>query len=514
MTLLRAGHAAIARRGRYTTTRVREGRFSRWEPALLRLPKGPATVLRSPWQPLVFRRRELTALALLGVFLALQFLIPARLVIGGMGAVGRPAVAVGLLLLFLWLLALLTRRGLPGGFQPVRWIIGGFVALQFFFYAVGFDRGLPAIEASQADRWMIFVGSMAGIALATADGIATRRQLNRLLILLVYLGAVMGIIGALQFTEIINIVEYIRIPGLQLQNTLVGVGERGGGGAGFPRVASTASHFIEFGVVLAMLLPLALHFAFFAATTRQRTWRWLAAALIAVGIPFSISRSATLAIGLALILMFAVWPWRQRYNGLIIGGFAVIGFSAVQPGVLGTIRGLFIHAGTDPSVQDRIARTAYVMDLWSERPWLGRGAGSYVLERYTLLDNQLYVTLLETGAIGLAGTIAVLFAAPYFAGRSLRLRGADQETRHLAQALACIPPVALLSSGTFDSFYYGTFMSVLFIAVGAIGALWRLDGGGGGRRPLQAAAPGDKFVATPWMTDWKGGRARRRTADI
>ncbi|NED95088.1 O-antigen ligase domain-containing protein [Phytoactinopolyspora alkaliphila] len=456
-------------------------------------------------QPLLIRRWQFSAAGLLIAYLLLQFLIPARLVIGGMGAVGRPSVAVGLMLLFLWGLAFMTSRGLPSGVQPVRWIVGWFIALQLFGYAVGFDRGLPHVESSSANRWLIFTFAMAGIALATADGISSRRQLDRLLMILVGLAGLMGLIGALQFTGIINVVEYIRIPGLRPNADLIGIGERGG--PGFARVASTASHYIEFGVVLAMVLPIALHYAFFATTRRQRIWRWAASGLIAVGIPFSISRSATLAIALALVLMAMIWPWRQRYNAAIIGGVAVVAFHAVQPGVLGTIRALFTNVDNDPSVQDRIARRAYVMDLWEERPLLGRGAGSYVIERYTLLDNQLYVTLIEGGVIGVIG-VTIFFIVPYFVARSIRLRGVDQQARHLAQALATVPPVALLASGTFDSFYFGTFMGVLFIAIGAMGALWRLDGGGAGRRPLQVAGPDDRFVATPLMANWKGPTRR------
>lgn len=485
-------------------SQVRRGRYSAWQdalnwsPALVRVPRvprratlGTEPVLLRPWRPTVF--------ALLVCFLVLQFLIPARLVIAGMGAIGRPAVAVGVLLLFLWVLAFLTRDGLPGGFQPVRWLIGGFVALQLFGYVIGHDRGLPAIEASSADRWLIFVFAMAGLALATADGIATRRNLDRILMVLVGLAAVMAVIGALQFVGLVNLVEYIRIPGLSQNASLVDVSARGG--PGFPRVASTAGHYIEFGVVLAMLLPLALHYAFFATSTRARRWLWAAAGIIAVGIPFSISRSAVLAVALAMFLMFTIWPWRQRYNALAIGLFATIAFHAVQPGVLGTIRGLFENVENDPSVQNRLARTEYVMDLWEHRPWLGRGAGSYVVERYTLLDNQLYKTLIEGGVVGLAGLVA-FFVVPYLVARSIRLRGAGQETRHLAQALAVVGPVGLLASGTFDSFFFPTFVGVLFLVVGAIGALWRLDGGGAGRRPLQPAGPGDKFVATPWMASW------------
>ena len=109
-----------------------------------------------------------------GIFLTLQFLIPARLVISGMGAAGRPSVAVGLLLAFMWILSALRPHELPRGRQPVRWLVALFVATQLLGYVVGFDRVPSEVEASSADRWLIFVVSMAGLTLAVADGIRTR----------------------------------------------------------------------------------------------------------------------------------------------------------------------------------------------------------------------------------------------------------------------------------------------------------------------------------------------------
>jgi lipoyl(octanoyl) transferase len=125
-----------------------------------------------------------------------------------MGAVGRPSVAIGLLLCFSWIVTFLIRHGLPEGSQPVRWVVIGYVALQLFGYAVGYDRGLHPLEANSADRWVIFTFAMAGVALAAADGIATRRQLDRLLLALVGFGAIMAAIGALQFVGIIDIAQY------------------------------------------------------------------------------------------------------------------------------------------------------------------------------------------------------------------------------------------------------------------------------------------------------------------
>lgn len=487
----------------------RRRREEAWQPVLLRMPD-TAGLRSADWQPALIRPIRLTTTVLLAAFLALQFLIPARLVIGGMGAVGRPSVAVGVLLMFLWFVSFVRSRQLPEAVQPIRWVVFGFLAIQLFGYAVGYDRLLPGVEASSADRWLIFVVAMSGVTLAVCDGVPGRQQFDRLLRLLVGLTTVMAGIGILQFLGVADLTRYMRLPGLHNNADLIGIGERGG--PGFARVASTATHFIEFGVVLSMVLPLAIHYGLFARTTRGRWWAWTACGLIGAAIPFSLSRSATIAVGMGLFLLATVWPWRQRYNAGVIAVIATAAFTVIQPGVLGTIRALFVHVDNDPSIQNRLADTEYVMKLWGQRPWIGRGAGTVIPERYILLDNQLYMTLLAGGVVGLVGLV-LFFVIPYFVARSIRLRGADQETRHLAQALAVIFPVGLVASATFDSFSFATFVGLTFFAVGAVGALWRLDHESGHERVLQVAAPGDRFVASPLMapSPRAGGAANVRT---
>ncbi len=132
-----------------------------FEPSLLRRPRTP-----QPWQPVILRPWRPPTLVLLVVFLVLQFLIPARLVIGGMGAVGRPSVAVGILLVFLWLVSARRPDRLPRGRQPIRWLLGAYLAAQLVGYAVGYDRLLPQVEANAADRYLIFHVAMVGVALA------------------------------------------------------------------------------------------------------------------------------------------------------------------------------------------------------------------------------------------------------------------------------------------------------------------------------------------------------------
>ncbi|WP_146237520.1 O-antigen ligase family protein [Georgenia satyanarayanai] len=464
-----------------------------FEPVLLRRPAGAGE-----WRPVLLRRRRISTLGLLVVFLVLQFLIPARLVIGGLGSVGRPSVAVGILLAFLWCVWMRRPQRLPGGRQPVRWLLAAYLVVQLIGYAVGYDRLLPQVEANAAGRWLIFSIAMVGVALAVTDGLVSRRQLDTLLHTLVGLAAAMASVGILQFFRIVDLTRYIRIPGLRHNSALIGVGARGDGE--FARVAGTANHYIEFGVVLALVLPLALHYAFFAPPGRARVLHWGSVVLIASAIPLSISRSAMLTVAASMILLGVVWPWRRRYNVLVVALVGTAVFHLVNRGVLGTIRSLFTNLDNDPSVQNRIADQGFVQRMFEARPWLGRGAGTVIPERYILLDNQLYGTLVGGGVLGVVALLA-LFVVPYFLARSVRLRATSEEARHLGQALAAVFPAGVLASGTFDSFGFATFVGTTFICVGAVGALWRLEGIAR-RGPVQGH--GGPYVATPLFFDVAG----------
>ncbi len=382
-------------------------------------------------QPLLLHRPD--AVTILTVYLALLFLIPARLVIGGLGAAGRPSLAVAFLLTLLWLAGVLQRPGHFAGRQPVRWLIAGYVAVSMLSYAAGYDRGLPGVESRGADRWMIATVGLAGLAVTVADGVPSRQRLDTLISRLVGFTTVMALVGALQFLAHIDLTRYVRLPGLRLNSALIGVGSRGN--VDLARVFGTASHYIEFSVVLAMVLPLALHRALFVPPGRSAAVRWGCVAAISVGVPFSISRSGAVGLAIALGVCFVVWRWSFRARFLLVAAFSTIAFRALQPGLLGTIRSLFSNANNDPSVQDRISDYAYVGRMWAVRPWFGRGVGTLLPDRYILLDNQYLNTLLSAGVIGLLAFFS-LFAATYFVARSTRLRGADEETRNLGQALA------------------------------------------------------------------------------
>ena len=76
-----------------------------------------------------------------------------------------------------------------------------------------------------------------------------------------------------------------------------------------------------------------------------------------------------------------------------------------MPGLLGTLRSLFLHASSDPSVKGRTNDYTVVFQYVGERPWFGRGPGTFLPGRYILLDNQFLGALVATGVVGVIARV-------------------------------------------------------------------------------------------------------------
>lgn len=433
-------------------------------------------------------RSAFDATGVLSLFLVLLLVLPSRASVGALGAAGRPAFLLGLGGLGWWLTSRIISRYSTRGRQPLRAVVFVWVLVTVIGYASGAVRALPENEARSADRFVIVQLALAGVALLAMDGINDRRRLDALLRRLVYLGLFLAVVGTLQFRFKYDLVPKLVPPGLSLNLPLLEVGSRNG--TDLLRVTGTTGHYIEFGVVVIMVLPVAMHLAMFATTTWRRRGWWAASIFLAVASSFSLSRSATL--GLVLVLLVVVMSWRPRrqWRAAVVAVLAVGASRALVPGLVGTIRGLVTNAGQDDSIDGRTKDYAEVRRLISERPFFGRGSGTFIPENYFFLDNQLLLTLIEGGVIGLAGLL-VVFGVPYAMARSVRFGPGDEQTRHLGQCLAASVVVGFAVCGTFDAFSFLTYAGLLFFMIGLIGALWRLQ-----REPSPTGGP-DEPVMLP-----------------
>ncbi|WP_067452497.1 O-antigen ligase family protein [Actinomadura macra] len=451
--------------------------------ALLTAPdESPATA-----RPLI---RQVDVVTVLSLFVFVLTVVPARFVVGPLGAAGTPAGIMSVLCLFWYLSSMIAARTSPiRGRQPVRGIIVVFCCTMLASYAAAMQRQLPGLEANAADRGLILTAGWAGVALLAADGIPRLDRLEAVRRRLVAGGGFIAVLGCLQFFTGFDLAGHLAFPGLTTSTSYTSLLSRDD----FNRPMATATHPIEFGVVLAMLLPLALHGAVHAGEGR-RGRRWLLVSVILLVLPMTVSRSAILGLAVVCIVVLPIWPAVWRVTALLVLGVFMVGLRALVPGLIGTLTSLVSDIGSDSSTVTRTNDYIVINESFAHRPWFGQGFGTYLPQTYRILDNQYLLSLVETGVVGVAALIIVLVAG-WFLARSARracLARGDLETAHLAQCLAASMAVALFSFGTFDAFSFPMVATLAFLVLGCCGALWRLtheDAAEGGSAPGDGGAP-------------------------
>lgn len=434
------------------------------------------------------QRRQLRAVVFVIVYAVLLICIPSQLILGPLGAAGTPANLWGVAALLWWVCATAAGTGQTRGFTPVRMIVGLLSLSVIISYITATlhgwyaptdvrqatdelwtlvpvtldDLGSTMIKA--ADRGMLSFAGWAGIALLVSDGVRSWSDLRKLASWVSWLGAFLAALGIIQYFTKLDIAHLFQIPGLVANSEFGQVGSR----SILSRVSGTAVHPIEYGVVLAAIFPLALHYGF---THRGRFTAWVPAILIGVGAPMSVSRSSVLAMGLAFIVLLAGWPPARRHRALIIAPIAAVALRLAIPGLLGTIVSLFSNLFNDPSIAGRTQDYGVVFGVYTAHPWFGRGLFTFVPRYYRILDNQFLMALVELGIVGLTAVI-VLFVAGFFTARGVKRRAASADDKDLALALAASLAGLAISYATFDAWGFPMAAGITFLIIGMIGSAW------------------------------------------
>jgi hypothetical protein len=440
------------------------------------------------------RRRSvrLDGATMISLMICLLLLIPSRLILPGTPDAGRPALVVCLIMFAWWgLVRLTSNRLVLSGPQPIRWVILAFIATMLISYALGQLRGLTTLEANGANNQLLWMGTICGVALIAADGISNWERLMSMLRVLVVAGAIMAGIGLIQYAFKFDITAYMNIPGLVSKHDILGFQTRGAG----IRVASTASHYIELSASLATILPFAINFAIFSEGRKQKIRYAICAAAIAGGIAVTISRTGILALGLALVAIIPVWTWRIRYNMIVIAAGFMAAFAVVQPGLLRTLTRLFNDPSTNPAFTVREDRYPYVFHFVDQRPWFGRGTGTFVSPQYWILDNEWLEFLIANGIVGVT-VIAIM----HVTGMTLALlairRAPNLAVKGVCASILAGQMIAPVVAATFDSFTFTTYSTLMALTLGLCGTVWRLTHPSRGMRTSTALGYQDAAIAT------------------
>lgn len=422
------------------------------------------------------------------VYAFLLFLFPSQLIVPQIGSPGTPASLwawAGLL----WWLGMYAAGWLSGERRPVRIAALGLMLAVLASYASAMARGwyapadahqetdevtnLVAATAGEiqdvmiraADRGLLTLIAWLGILLIASDALRVRSRVDRVIKGVVTFIAVMAGIGIVQYFSGLEITPFYDIPGLAVNSEFGGVGDR----SVVRRVLATAVHPIEFGVVVAAALPLALHRA--VHSTRKRTW--VPVAILAIAIPMSVSRSAVLVAGVSALVLIASWPPAWRRRAILIAPFVAVGLRFLVPGLLGTVRSLFTNLFNDPSTQGRLDDYDVVFAIYADQPLLGRGLYTFVPEHYRIVDNQFLITLLELGLIGLIALL-VFFGTGYLTAHRAYRIAADPELKHLSLALSASIAGIVVSYATFDALSFPKVAGMTFFLIGLAGTAYRL----------------------------------------
>jgi O-antigen ligase len=412
---------------------------------------------------------HIDAVTVLSVFIVTLLVLPARFVFQALGAAGTPAGVMAVLCLMWYLSAMFMPATTPvRGRQPLRVVLLIFLCAILASYAAATGRSLPALELNGADRGLILVLGWIGIALLAADGIDRLERLEAIRRRLVTGGTFISALALIQFFAHLDLAKYLAFPGLSEAGTYTSLLSRDG----FARPMATATHPIELGVVLAALLPLALHGGVYPEPGK-RGRRWFQVMLILITLPMTVSRSAILGMVVIGAVILPIWPGRWRIVAVTVLGFVTIAMHAVVPGLIGTVTGLVTSIGSDSSTVARTDDYTAVAAAVGQRPWFGQGFGTYLPQTYRILDNQYLGSLVETGLFGVIALLVVL-SSGWFLARGARKATIDPAVRHLAQCFAAASGVAIFSYGTFDAFGFPMIANLTFLILGCCAALWRL----------------------------------------
>lgn len=395
---------------------------------------------------------------LVQLFAAVLLIFPSAVALAGpLRSNGAPARLVGLGMMTLLILRMLRpdRDRTPVRVQPVVVVLLLFLVSELFFFGW---RSLSTEDPAGVLRELLFSVAACGVALFAALRVRTVASVHRVVAVLLA-GCVLSVlVGLGQVASIpARWVDLVTLPGFTQVTTTTGNQAR----LGLVRVLGTASHPIEYSVVLGACLPLALHLVLHAGSHGARRCAMVATGLIALGLPLALSRGGLLCIALSMLIFLAVQRWTVRLGALLMGVAAAALAFLFAPSLASALVRLFVDSGQDQSIAGRTSDYPIVAAAFEASPWLGGALPP------TLLDNEWLNLLGERGMAGVAAFL-LLVALPLagLLATTWRLRGGDPVRRSLAAALAGAVAAIAVSGAFFDLLSFGQAALLLFLLIG------------------------------------------------
>lgn len=377
-----------------------------------------------------------------GTLVAALLLIPAPLVVPNPGT---PVPTVGRVVLVAAMVGLAWR--LASGRTPFSVLRPTPVHLALALYAVvalvvGVGAAAPTTPvlasllgwAGVAEQALVFV-----VALAWMRSLPSPWDAARILA------------GAAAFLAVLAVIEqtvgwgwgqwwFADLPSQQATDAARRLGRR----AGETRIRTSSEFALEFGWVAVALLPLLLAVA---ADARRKLFLAAAGAavLLALASYWSVTRSATAALGV-VVLGFVVLAADRRVTTLAaLGVIATIVTLVLVPSLLDP---LTVDADLG-AIQVRSQRLPEILGLAAERPWTGLGFSGLDPFGFPTTDSSYLLAYTELGVVGLSVLVGLLVVAVAQVARGLET---TRDGRRLVTA-ALVGMLALLAGAwAYDAF--------------------------------------------------------------
>lgn len=407
--------------------------------------------------------------AVLSGYLFLVEIVPSDWVLPSLSGVGTPA-NIYALVAFLWY----GGSWLAGRVAPVAYtrspriavcLFGASILLAYVSLA-GVSRQAVGLETQAADRDLIGVVAWIGVVVIASAGIRDYAELQLLLRRMVLFGSVIGAVGMYEFFTSSDILTSVHIPGLRPSPEVSDLLVRGS----FVRPISLAADPLELAGVLSILLPFAIQQALDPVRSGVLR-RWLPVLLIGGALPLTVSRTSIIGLALVLLVMVPTWPSGRRWRayGMLLVGVGVL--KAAVPGLVTTTVNSFASflGNSDNSTQARTQDYSGVAQYVEQRPWFGRGFGTFIPSLYRYTDNMYLLAVVEIGFVGVLALLG-LYLTGIRCGRVGRKLTSDEARRDLGQGFAAAMVAALVLSATFDSLGFPMFAGLLFLLLGFAGS--------------------------------------------
>ncbi|MFC9786502.1 O-antigen ligase family protein [Rhodococcus sp. NPDC127528] len=404
---------------------------------------------------------------LIGFFCLLVPALPAISVFPGpLRSNGSPARIVAILFFALALLGfvLVSRSGETRTVNPGAVLIGVYFLIQLLVYGVGImHSGNAVLEASKTRAVLSLVANV-GIVLYILKTVKTARQRSIVLGVLVTGLTFACVVGLLQSLTAIDLRFLFQPPGFVLNTEAAGLAGRNGA----LRVVGTSDHAIEFSVLAAAAVPLALHLARYAVKPLHRQLSTVACLIALIAVPAAVSRSGVTSLVAALLVYMFAMSLRQLGYAVLIGLGVLAGYRAAFSSSWNALWATIVNSEEDVSITSRVGDYAAVSKTFHEHPWFGLGLGGSPPTEYRFLDNEWLQSTVQGGALGLAAM--VLLTVSGIAGIVAGLRCArSPRERDQVYAIGAAFVGVLASSTAFDLF---SFQQAAFMYFILFGLLW------------------------------------------